>query len=181
MLDAGERLFGERGFRAASMDDIAGASGITKALLYQYFGSKEGLYEACVERARARLFRQLETEASAARPGRARIRAVVTAYFAYLDRERASWWLLYGDASMSAVNEMRRQNAEVVSRLVADDLKTAGGTASRDQIELIGNLIVGSGEQVARWWLEHPELPRRRAIDLFTAATEAAIAGVLRA
>ena len=59
MLDAGERIFGARGFRSASMDEIAEASGITKALLYQYFGSKEGLYEACLERGRARLFEDL--------------------------------------------------------------------------------------------------------------------------
>jgi len=108
MLDAGERIFGAHGFRAASMDEIAEASGITKALLYQYFGSKEGLYEACVERARARLFDRLEREAEAAPHAGERLRAVVTAYFDYLDEQRGSWWLLYGDASMDAVNEMPR-------------------------------------------------------------------------
>jgi len=181
MLDAGERMFGEHGFRAASMDDIARASGITKALLYQYFGSKEGLYEACVERARARLFQRLEREAESAKPGPARLNAVVTAYFTYLDEQRGSWWLLYGDASMSAVDEMRRQNADVIATLIADDIRTAGGAADGQDIEMLGHLIVGSGEQVARWWLEHPELPRERAIERFVTATQAAIAGVLGA
>src|SRR5437763_9703003 len=127
MLEAGEGIFGARGFRSASMDGIAQASGITKALLYQYFGSKEGLYEACVERARGRLFERLERKAGAAKRGRARIRAVVNGYFAYLDEQRGSWWLLYGDASMDAVNEMRRRNAEVISALIADDVRAAGG------------------------------------------------------
>lgn len=181
MLNAGERIFGEHGFRAASMDEIARASGITKALLYQYFGSKEGLYEACVERARARLFRQLEATAAAAQPGRSRIHAVISAYFAYLDEQRSSWWLLYGDASMDAVNEMRRRNAEVISALIAGDIAAAGGTVHQEDVELLGHLIVGSGEQVARWWLEHPELPRERAIERFVTATQAAIAGVLGA
>ena len=40
MLDAAEAVFGRRGFHGASMDEIARRSGITKALLYQYFGSK---------------------------------------------------------------------------------------------------------------------------------------------
>src|SRR4051794_4618361 len=134
MLDAGERIFGALGFRTASMDEIAEASGITKALLYQYFGSKEGLYEACVERARARLFDRLEREADAAPGARARLRAVVTAYFDYLDEQRGSWWLLYGDASMDAVNEMRRRNAEVIAGLIARDVEAAGGALGDDDV-----------------------------------------------
>ena len=179
MLDAGERIFGARGFRAASMDEIAQASGITKALLYQYFGSKEGLYEACVERARARLFDRLEHEAEAAPPGRERLRAVVTAYFDYLDDQRRSWWLLYGDASTRAVNEMRTRNAEVIASLIAGDVRTAGGVAADEDLEMLGHLIVGSGEQVARWWLERPRIPKEQALERFLAATEAAIGQVL--
>ena len=181
MLDAGERIFGRRGFRSASMEEIADASGITKALLYQYFGSKEGLYEACVERARARLFDRLEYEAESASPGRDRLRAVIAAYFEFLDEQRSSWWLLYGDASMNAVNDMRRRNAEVIASLIARDVEGADGHLDEDAVELLGHLIVGSGEQVARWWLERPGIPKEQAIERFLAATEAAIGSVLRA
>ena len=45
---------------------------------------------------------------------------------------------------------------------------------------MLGHLIVGSGEQVARWWLEHPGLPKERAIERFLVATQGAIDGVLR-
>jgi len=181
MLDAGERTFGRRGFRRASMEEIAEASGITKALLYQYFGSKEGLYEACVERARARLFDRLEHEADAASPGRDRLRAVITAYFGFLDEQRQSWWLLYGDASMNAVNEMRRRNAEVIASLIARDVEAAGGRLADEDVEMLGHMIVGSGEEVARWWLRRPGVPKEQAIERFLAATEAAIVSVLRA
>ncbi|TMM11261.1 MAG: TetR/AcrR family transcriptional regulator [Actinobacteria bacterium] len=181
MLDAGERIFGRRGFRSASMEEIADASGITKALLYQYFGSKEGLYEACVERARARLFDRLEYEAESASPGRDRLRAVIAAYFEFLDEQRSSWWLLYGDASMNAVNDMRRRNAEVIASLIARDVEGADGHLDEEAVELLGHLIVGSGEQVARWWLERPGIPKEQAIERFLAATEAAIGSVLRA
>lgn len=181
MLDAGERIFAERGFRGASMDEIAEASGITKALLYQYFGSKETFYEACVERARVRLFDRLEHEAEQAPDAPGRLRAVVTAYFDYLDEQRASKWLLYGDASMDAVNEMRNRNAEVIAGLIGRDILAAGGSARDEDVQMLGHLIVGSGEQVARWWLDHPELPKAQATERFLAATQAAIAGVLGA
>ncbi len=104
---------------------------------------------------------------------------MVHGYFAYLDEKRGSWWLLYGDASMDAVNEMRKRNAEVISALIADDVRAAGGRPDGEAIEMLGHLIVGSGEQVARWWLERPQLPRKRAADRFAAATEAAITEVL--
>jgi len=178
MLDAGERIFGARGFRSASMDEIAEASGITKALLYQYFGSKEGLYEACLERGRARLFEQLQAVAEKAASPVERLRAVVAAYFDYIEEHRGSAWLLYADASMDAVNEMRSRNAEVIAALIQSDLNGAGGPV---RAELLGHLIVGSGEQVARWWLDHPELSKEDVVARFHAATNGAIAAVLRA
>ena len=44
-------LFGERGYAAVTMDEIAAAVGVTKPLLYNYFGNKEQLYITCMERA----------------------------------------------------------------------------------------------------------------------------------
>ena len=99
----------------------------------------------------------------------------------FLDEQRSSWWLLYGDASMNAVNDMRRRNAEVIASLIARDVEGADGHLDEEAVELLGHLIVGSGEQVARWWLERPGIPKEQAIERFLAATEAAIGSVLRA
>src|SRR5436309_11277761 len=48
MLEMAGRVFAARGFHEASMDEIAEAAGISKPMLYNYFGSKEGLYFAYV-------------------------------------------------------------------------------------------------------------------------------------
>jgi AcrR family transcriptional regulator len=173
MLDAGERIFGARGFNAVSMDEVAEASGITKALLYQYFGSKEGLYESCVERARERLFDAVR-EAGSTGPPERRLRAAVEAYFDHVDANRGAWWILYGDASPAAVNRMRSRNAEVVGALLRDG---APALAKAD-VELMGHLIVGSGEQIGRWWIEHPEMPRERAVERYLAAIAGALGGL---
>ena len=50
-LSAAHELFAERGYAAVKMDEIAAAVGVTKPLLYNYFGNKERLYIACMERA----------------------------------------------------------------------------------------------------------------------------------
>jgi len=49
ILQAAERIFAEEGLEGARTDAIAAAAGVNKALLYYYFGSKEGLYRAVLE------------------------------------------------------------------------------------------------------------------------------------
>ncbi|MGH9249663.1 MAG: helix-turn-helix domain-containing protein, partial [Acidimicrobiales bacterium] len=44
LVDVALRVFAERGFHDASMNDIAEAAGVTKPVLYQHFTSKRGLF-----------------------------------------------------------------------------------------------------------------------------------------
>src|SRR5438270_106902 len=55
MLDVAGRVFALRGFHAASIEEIAEGAGISKPMIYNYFGSKEGLYYAYIELAGQRL------------------------------------------------------------------------------------------------------------------------------
>src|ERR671923_342516 len=55
LVELGEELFAERGFAKASMDELARRAGVTKPVVYELFGSKDGVFEACVERAVRRL------------------------------------------------------------------------------------------------------------------------------
>jgi AcrR family transcriptional regulator len=175
MLDAAEVVFGRESFQAASMEEIAKRSGITKALLYQYFTSKEGLYEACVERGRARLLAALAEATGAAEPGRARLVAFVEGYFDYVEANRHSWWLLYGETSSAAVNGMRERNAELIAELVAADAASAGRTVDADALAVLAHSLVGAGEQVGRWWATRPDVPKADVVARFLAMTGGAI------
>jgi AcrR family transcriptional regulator len=64
LVELGEELFAERGFAKASMDELARRAGVTKPVIYELFGSKEGLFEACLEGLALRL---AESIAEAAR------------------------------------------------------------------------------------------------------------------
>jgi AcrR family transcriptional regulator len=174
ILDAASREFDQHGFRGASMERIAEAAGITKALVYQYFGSKEGVYTAFVERGRAEMFAEIE-RAAAASPDHpaAMLAAVVGSYFDQLDQLRGSSYVLYGDAPLGAVDEMRRRNAETIA-----DLLRAGTRLGDIDLQFVAQLIVGAGEQVGRWWLTHREVPRTEVKAKFTTAIGSAIAGL---
>src|ERR671934_158665 len=88
MVAAAERLFSERGYHGVSMDEIATASGITKPMLYDYFGSKEGLFLACVERARGRLFEEIAAAVRGASEPEEALRAGVEAFLSFADEQR---------------------------------------------------------------------------------------------
>jgi AcrR family transcriptional regulator len=176
MLDAAEIVFGRDAFPAASMEEIAQRSGITKALLYQYFTSKEGLYEATVERGRARLFEALAEATAAAAPGRERLLAFTEGYFDYVEANRHSWWLLYGETSSAAVNAMRVRNAELIAELVAADAQTAGRAVDADALAVLAHALVGAGEQVGRWWVTRPDVPKADVVARFMTMAAGAIA-----
>ena len=160
ILDAAVREFDRHGFRHASMERIAHAAGITKALVYQYFGSKEGMYTACVERGRAEMFEHVlrdAAQAAASDPAQL-LAAVVGSYFDQLEATRGRSYVLYGDAPPGAVEAMRRRNAEVIEEL----LRTGSALPEAD-VPLVAQLIIGAGEQVGRWWLAHRDVPSTRS------------------
>jgi AcrR family transcriptional regulator len=177
MLDAAESEFGRVGFVGASMDDIARASGVTKALLHRYFGTKEGLYDACMERVRGRLFDGLEERLADLPPGSPRLHAFVDAYCECLDAHRGQQWLLYSEVSGDTANALRSLNAEAAARMLG-----AGMLVQIDplDLEVLAHAIVGAGEQVGRWWLARPEHPRADAVERFESMALALIADAVR-
>jgi AcrR family transcriptional regulator len=177
MLDAAESEFGRVGFVAASMDDIARASGVTKALLFRYFDTKEGLYDACMERVRGRLFDGLEERLADLPVGLPRLHAFVDAYFEFLDEHREQQWLLYSEVSGGTANALRSLNAEAAARMLR-----AGMLVQIDPVDLevLAHAIVGAGEQVGRWWLDKPGYPRADAVERFVSVALALIADAIR-
>src|ERR1700759_2522811 len=110
-LRVAHRLFAERGFADVTMDEIATEVGVTKPLLYNYFGNKERLYIACMEQAGDSLTKTVgEAIAGTAGPGDA-LGAGVRAFFAFLDSDRA--------ARAGPFDETLPRGGEVAERVAA--------------------------------------------------------------
>ena len=70
LLDAAEDVFAEKGFTAATLDDIAHAAGYTKGAIYKHFATKEDLFLAVSDRYWRRYFDNFaEVMSSAAQVG----------------------------------------------------------------------------------------------------------------
>lgn len=71
ILDAAEAVFGSQGFRKTTMNDIAVAAGVSRPLVYRYFGDKEGLLDAVVDRVLLEWHEVLVAEVARTTPGTA--------------------------------------------------------------------------------------------------------------
>ena len=166
MLEVAERAFAERGFHAASVDAIAEASGITKPMVYAYFGSKEGLYKACMERARARLLTALQDGVDTSAPPDRQLWHGLLAVFTFVERERDSWAILLGEVTQGTGPfaedgaAVRRELADLIAELLRAAAAAEGMHNTLGITDQLARALMGAGESLAVWWGEHPDEPR---------------------
>src|SRR3954470_24533346 len=165
MLDAALGVFTARGFDAASMDEIAAASGITKPMLYSYFGSKEGLYLACLDRAALPMIEALRGAAVAEEDPARRLWAGTRAYLGWVDAHRELWARFFleasarGGAPAARVDELSREVGETLAELFGGSARAAG-VGAMAEVEAMAVCLQGATSAMARWWLDHPDVPR---------------------
>ncbi|HEY3603238.1 MAG TPA: TetR/AcrR family transcriptional regulator [Sporichthyaceae bacterium] len=168
MLDVAEEMFGERGYQAASMDEIAARVGVSKPMLYHYYGSKEGLFLACLRRARDGMRAAILTGAMSAQSRGDRLYTALVAWFRFVDEHRTLWNII--DESVrefsgaaEEVESIRDEHTVLIAGLIAAHA-SSDHLADPAEIEVIAAAISGVGERVANWRLHNPGLtPERTA------------------
>ncbi len=177
-LLAAHGLFAERGFAAVTMDEVAAEVGVTKPLLYNYFGNKEQLYIACMKRSGDALVAMiLETVGDASSPSEA-LNDGLRAFFAFLDADRAAWAVLF-DETLPHVGELADRVAEYRGRLIElvsgsllAQLPAKQRTAARIEVEALSTALLGAAEALARWWLRSEATTAGEAAELLIATVE---------
>jgi AcrR family transcriptional regulator len=178
VLDIAHARFAAHGYGAVTMDDVAAEAGVTKPLLYAYFGNKERLYLACMERAGdAMLATVLDTVAAARGPADA-LRLGLRAFFAFVAEDRDAWRVLF-DETLPAGGEIARRVGEYRERLVslvAQTLLTRLPPHRRarhaTEIEALSHAILGAAEALSRWWLRTGAIPAEEAAELLITTIE---------
>jgi AcrR family transcriptional regulator len=180
-LGVAHGLFAERGYGDVTMEEIAAAVGVTKPLLYNYFGNKERLYIACMERAGDSLTRTVgEAIADTASPGDA-LASGVRAFFAFLDSDRAAWTVLFDETLPNSgevadrVAAYRGQIVALVSDSLLAQLPDPRRKRARIEIEALSAALLGAAEELARWWLRTEAIPADQAAELLISTVEPGI------
>jgi AcrR family transcriptional regulator len=177
-LDAAHSLFAERGYADVTMEEIAAAVGVTKPLLYNYFGNKERLYVACMERAGDALTTTVaEAVAATSNPADA-LGAGIHAFFAFLDSDRAAWAVLFDETQPNAgevaerVAEYRGRIIEFVSASMLAQLPPHSRDGARTEVEALSTALLGAAEALARWWLRTEAVSAEAAAELLISTVE---------
>jgi AcrR family transcriptional regulator len=177
-LSEARALFAERGYAAVTMDEVAAAVGVTKPLLYNYFGNKERLYIACMERAGDALTKTIAAAVGVtSSPGEA-LGEGVRAFFAFLDTDRAAWAVLFdetlprGGEVADRVAEYRLWIVEFVSGSLVSQLPAKRRAAAKVEVEALSMAILGAAEALARWWLRTETITAQEAAELLISTIE---------
>jgi AcrR family transcriptional regulator len=165
MLEVAGRVFAARGFHVASMDEIAEAAGISKQMLYNYFGSKEGLYFAYVNLAYRDIIAAIDEAVAGAlaagSPPDQQLRAGVRAYYLYIGEHRDAFRVLFremGDPGGELAQQRRRLSRRVEAAI--DDI--VQGTSAKPgrpgNTEALAEAFLGAARALADWWLDHSQV-----------------------
>jgi AcrR family transcriptional regulator len=180
IVEAAGRLFGERGYDATTLDDVAAAAGVTKPILYRHFASKRDLYLALLRRHRD----DLPTFADAippAGPPEERVRAVLDFWLDYFESHSYAWRMLFRDRGGGPEVEAFRAEVHARARAVLADLigGLSGGAIPRREREPLGELMSMGMASLVLWWLEGAGISREAVLDALTRAWTALLVGSL--
>lgn len=151
MLDAAVEMFSINGYHDTSMDAIAAKAEISKPMLYLYYGSKEELFGACLERELARFIDGVREEINLEQSPKHLLRNTIVAFMRYIDSNRASWIVMYAQATSSqtfahTVREGRERIIALVSRILESGTRNPEPDTD---FEMIAVALVGAGEAIA--------------------------------
>ena len=161
IVEAAGRLFGERGYEATRIDEIAAAAGVTKPVVYRHFDSKRALYLALLERHRDDLSSFAALIPQEGTPEQ-RLRIVLDAWLDYVEAHAYAWRLLFRDTGGGPEIEAYRRGVHDRARdVLAEIIRSIAEPPipRRALVPLAELLSMGMGSLVL-WWIEGADTSR---------------------
>jgi len=151
ILKAGRRLFGEQGFAATTMDDIAKAARVAKGAVYHHFATKETVFEAVFDQVSRDLVLEIDR---AARTERDVLAAMVTGtqhYFAACAKGDTCQIILRDGPAVLGWERWREIDARHFGGKIPRALATAmdAGLIARQPVEPLARLLLGAVTEAA--------------------------------
>lgn len=158
-MDVARVAFARGGYEATPIEEIAREAGVSKPVLYEHFGSKEGLHAATVEREMDRLLERVSAGMAEGSP-RQRFEGAVLAFLRYVEEEPSGFLILTRDSPTTAaaarpnITRVIDDLAERVGDVFDEQFRVAGYDPSLSP--LFANALVGLVTQVGQWWAQEP-------------------------
>jgi AcrR family transcriptional regulator len=161
LVGVGRSLFAERGYEATTIEEIAERAGVSKPVVYQHFGGKEGIYAVVVDREVRGLTESITRAFDAVHPRLVAIGAA-DAFLAYIEANEDGFRVLVRDAPVVLTGgSFATVIVDVAARceqLLVDEFGERGFDAAT--APMYARMLVGAVALVGEWWLDVREPPR---------------------
>jgi AcrR family transcriptional regulator len=156
LIVVGRKLFAEKGFEATSVEEIAATAEVSKPVVYEHFGGKEGLYAVVVDREIQALLAQITGALGQAAHPRALLEHAALALLAYIDESPDGFRILVRDSPVtqstgtfaSLINDVASQ----VEHILVAEFKARGLEAKA--APLYAQMLVGMVALTGQSWLD---------------------------
>lgn len=154
LISIGRSAFAEQGFDGTSVEDIAARASVSKPVVYEHFGGKEGLYAVVVDREMQDLERRITASISEG-SWRDRIEQAAMALLTYVEEETDGFMILVRDPSSKqdrAFSTLLNTAVSQVSHILGTAFKHRG--FDENLAVLYAQALVGMVSMTAQWWLD---------------------------
>jgi len=155
LLDVGRVVFAEKGFEATSIEEIAERAKISKPIVYEHFGGKQGLYAVIVDREVREVLARITTALDADHP-RLMLQQAARAFLGYIEDEPDGFRILVRDTPVASgkgtLASLLHDIAAQVEHILAEQFKMRGFESKMAPV--YSRALVGMVAVVGEWWLD---------------------------
>ena len=154
LVQVGRRIFAEYGYDAATVEEIAAVAGVSKPVVYEHFGGKEGLYAVVCDRELAYLGAEI-TEALSGEGSRRRIERAAMALLRYIEERTDGFRILVRDSSTpggSSYSTLLNDAVASVAYILEEEFVSRGFAPETSGV--YAQALVGMVTGTAQWWLD---------------------------
>jgi AcrR family transcriptional regulator len=155
LVDVGRRLFAEKGFEGTSVEEIAAKAGVSKPVVYEHFGGKEGLYAVVVDREIEVLLERMTASLTARAPRQLAEQAAL-ALLEYIETNTDGFRILVRDSPVAASTggfaSLISDVASQVEHIMVAQFKDRGFDTKL--APMYAQMLVGMVALTGQWWLD---------------------------
>ena len=155
LLDVARALFAERGFEATSIEEIANRAAVSKPIVYEHFGTKEGIYEVVKDREVERLIGEITRSLVGDHP-RVLLEQAAGALLTYIETQTDGFRILVRESPVASTTGLFASVigdiATQVEYILAAQFKARGYNTKL--APLYSHALVGMVALVGQWWLD---------------------------
>jgi len=156
LLTVGRELFAEKGFEGTSVEEIAARAKVSKPVVYEHFGGKEGMYAVIVDREVQRLTAAIIGALDVGGHPREVLERTTLALLDYIEEHTAGFRILVRDSPVAQAtgtfSSLIGDVATQVEHLLGNEFKRSGFSASA--APLYAQMLVGMIALTGQWWLD---------------------------